>query len=108
MDEPTSALDPTATRALEELGRSLADEGMPILWVTHDLSQADRIADRRIVLVGGRLADEHQVDHYLASDEAFPHHHEDDVHQVKRPAAPGEVTYARGVSERGGHEEGRG
>lgn len=81
MDEPTSALDPTATRALEELGRSLADEGMPILWVTHDLDQADRIADRRIVLVGGRLADEHQVQHYLASEEAFHHHHEDETHE---------------------------
>lgn len=31
MDEPTSALDPTATRGLEELGRHLADTGMPIL-----------------------------------------------------------------------------
>lgn len=81
MDEPTSALDPTATRALEELGRELADDGMPILWVTHDLDQADRIADRRIVLVGGRLADEHQVEHYLASEEAFHHHHGDETHE---------------------------
>jgi putative ABC transport system ATP-binding protein len=96
MDEPTSALDPTATRALEELGRSLADEGMPILWVTHDLSQADRIADRRIVLVSGRLADEHQVDHYLASEEAFHHHHEDEVHEGHAHDEPGEVSDGRG------------
>ena len=79
MDEPTSALDPTATRGLEELGRALADEGMPILWVTHDLAQSDRIADRRIVLVGGRLADEHQVGHYLASEEADHDHGEGDA-----------------------------
>lgn len=76
MDEPTSALDPTATRGLEELGRALAADGMPLLWVTHDLDQADRIADHRIVLVGGRLADEHQVEHYLASEEALHHHHD--------------------------------
>ncbi len=81
MDEPTSALDPTATKALEALGRSVADDGLPVLWVTHDLAQSDRIADRRIVLVGGRLADEHQVEHYLASEEAFHHHHEDEVHE---------------------------
>jgi putative ABC transport system ATP-binding protein len=74
MDEPTSALDPTATKALEELGRALADDGMPVLWVTHDLAQSDRIADRRIVLVGGRLADEHQVAHYLASEDADHDH----------------------------------
>ncbi|MFP5322027.1 MAG: phosphate ABC transporter ATP-binding protein [Acidimicrobiia bacterium] len=77
MDEPTSALDPTATRGLEELGRALAEGGMPVLWVTHDLAQADRIADHRIVLVGGRLADEHQVEHYLASEDA-DHRHEDE------------------------------
>ncbi len=76
MDEPTSALDPTATRGLEDLGRSLATEGMPILWVTHDLAQADRIADERIVLVGGRLADEHQIAHYLESEESLHHHHD--------------------------------
>lgn len=75
MDEPTSALDPTATRALESLGRELADGGMPILWVTHDLDQADAIADERIVLVGGRLADAHQAAHYYASEEALHHHH---------------------------------
>jgi putative ABC transport system ATP-binding protein len=79
MDEPTSALDPAATKALEELGRELAEDGMPVLWVTHDLSQADRIADQRLVLVGGRLADEHQVEHYLASEEAFHHHHDEGV-----------------------------
>ena len=78
MDEPTSALDPTATRGLEELGRTLADEGMPILWVTHDLAQAERVADARIVLVEGRLADEHQVGHYLASEDAGHDHDEHD------------------------------
>lgn len=77
MDEPTSALDPAATKALEELGRELAEAGMPVLWVTHDLAQADRIADRRLVLVRGRVADEHQVEHYLASEDAFHHHHDD-------------------------------
>ena len=77
MDEPTSALDPTATRGLEDLARRLAADGMPILWVTHDLTQADRIADRRIVLVGGRLADQHEIDHYLASEDA-DHEHEED------------------------------
>ncbi len=77
MDEPSSALDPTATKGLESLGRQLADDGMPILWVTHDLAQADRLADQRIVLVGGRVANEHQIEHYLASEEALHHHHDD-------------------------------
>jgi len=91
MDEPTSALDPTATKELEELGRALADSGMPVLWVTHDLHQADRIADRRIVLVRGRLADEHQATHYLAG-EAGDHDHDDDPDDTDG----GEVTDGRG------------
>lgn len=74
MDEPTSSLDPGATRGLESLARELAGEGMPVLWVTHDLHQAQRIADRRIVLVGGRIADDHQVEHYLASEDADHDH----------------------------------
>jgi putative ABC transport system ATP-binding protein len=76
MDEPTSALDPSATNALEELGRALADAGMPVLWVTHNLAQADRIADGRIVLVEGRLAHGHQAEHCLASEDASHHHEE--------------------------------
>ena len=98
MDEPTSALDPTATKGLEVLGRALADTGMPILWVTHDLHQADRIADRRIVLVGGRLADEHQTEHYLASEESYHHHHDGrETHEGHaHDDDDGEVTDGRG------------
>ena len=55
MDEPTSALDGDARRALEALGRELADDGVPVVWVTHDLYQAHRLADRVIVLEAGRV-----------------------------------------------------
>lgn len=45
MDEPTSALDPKATRAIEE--RILALRGRTtVVLVTHDLRQAERVADR--------------------------------------------------------------
>lgn len=56
MDEPTSALDGGARRALEVLARELADDGVPVVWVTHDLGQARRLADWVIVLEGGRVA----------------------------------------------------
>jgi len=56
MDEPTSALDPQATAALEHLGRSCADDDVPVVWVTHDLDQMRRLADRVMVLVDGRIA----------------------------------------------------
>jgi putative ABC transport system ATP-binding protein len=47
VDEGTSALDREATRTLEELVAGLAADGHPVLWVTHDEAQVDRIADHR-------------------------------------------------------------
>ena len=55
-DEPTSSLDHDSTLVLEALARELADSGVPILWVTHDLAQVERIADQRVVLDAGRVA----------------------------------------------------
>jgi putative ABC transport system ATP-binding protein len=55
MDEPTSALDGDNTRVLERLGADLADSGVPVLWVTHDPHQVDRIADRCFVMAAGRV-----------------------------------------------------
>ncbi len=54
-DEPTASLDEAAARTLEGLARRLADDGVPILWVTHDLAQVERIADRRVTLEAGRV-----------------------------------------------------
>ena len=65
LDEPTSALDPVATRQLERLACSLAAGGVPMLWVSHDLEQVERVADRTIVLVAGRVADDAAAAAYL-------------------------------------------
>ncbi|WP_217914857.1 ATP-binding cassette domain-containing protein [Miltoncostaea marina] len=54
MDEPTSALDEAARLALEGLARELAGDGVPVVWVTHDLDQAARLADWVLVLEAGR------------------------------------------------------
>jgi putative ABC transport system ATP-binding protein len=54
-DEPTSALDGAATRRLEDLARGLAADGLPVLWVTHDLAQVGRLADHLVVLRAGRV-----------------------------------------------------
>jgi putative ABC transport system ATP-binding protein len=72
MDEPTSALDPHARHRLEETARRLVDDGRPMVWVTHDLEQADRLSDQRVVLVAGRLATEDEVRRYLADTEDPP------------------------------------
>jgi putative ABC transport system ATP-binding protein len=55
MDEPTSALDPDATAVIERLVRELADEGIPIVLVSHDAAQAVRVGDRVVRLAGGEV-----------------------------------------------------
>lgn len=61
MDEPTSALDPEATSLLEQLARRLADDGSPIVWVSHDMVQVERIADRVIRIDRGMAGRDDQL-----------------------------------------------
>jgi putative ABC transport system ATP-binding protein len=68
MDEVTSSVDPTARRALEGLARSLAANGIPIVWVTHDLAQARRLADATLVVVNGHIADPAEADAFIEED----------------------------------------
>jgi putative ABC transport system ATP-binding protein len=65
MDEPTSALDPGHRGIVERLARHLAGTGTPVVWVTHDLAQAERLADRTLVLVDGRVADRGEAEAFL-------------------------------------------
>jgi putative ABC transport system ATP-binding protein len=56
LDEPTSALDGHASQRLEVSAREVADRGLPMLWVTHDLRQMRRLADHLVVVLDGRWA----------------------------------------------------
>ncbi len=56
MDEPTSSLDPENRIGIEDLARELALGGIGVVWVSHDLAQVQRIADRIEVLIEGRNA----------------------------------------------------
>lgn len=55
-DEPTASLDLAARRTIEALARKLADDGMPLVWVSHDVEQLRRLADRVVVLIDGDVA----------------------------------------------------
>ncbi|MGH2750897.1 MAG: phosphate ABC transporter ATP-binding protein [Actinomycetota bacterium] len=55
MDEPTSALDTNATTRIEQLVTSLNERGLTVIWVTHDLDQALRVAEHAVLISDGRL-----------------------------------------------------
>jgi iron complex transport system ATP-binding protein len=53
-DEPTAALDLGASAATARLLRGLADDGLAVVVVVHDLALAAAVADRVVVMAGGR------------------------------------------------------
>ncbi|WP_394937028.1 ATP-binding cassette domain-containing protein [uncultured Ilumatobacter sp.] len=55
-DEPTAALDGEARNTIEELAQQLADEGTPLVWVSHDTAQLRRLADHVLAIVDGQVA----------------------------------------------------
>jgi len=57
-DEPTSALDPELIGEVLEVMRQLADEGMTMLCVTHEMSFAHDVAHRMVFMEGGVIAEE--------------------------------------------------
>ncbi len=57
-DEPTSALDPELTGEVLSVMRQLADEGMTMLVVTHEMSFARDASDRTLFMADGVIAEE--------------------------------------------------
>ena len=57
-DEPTSALDPEMVGEVLELMRSLANEGMTMAVVTHEMGFAREVADRVVFMDGGRIIEQ--------------------------------------------------
>ena len=57
-DEPTSALDPETIGEVLAVMKTLADEGMTMIVVTHEMDFARRVADWVVVLDRGRVIEE--------------------------------------------------
>ena len=57
-DEPTSALDPEMIGEVLNVMKELADEGMTLAVVTHEMGFARKVADRVIFVDGGKIVEE--------------------------------------------------
>jgi polar amino acid transport system ATP-binding protein len=56
-DEPTSALDPELRAEVLEVMRNLANEGMTMIVVTHEMGFARKVANRAVFLDGGTIVE---------------------------------------------------
>ena len=57
-DEPTSALDPEMVGEVLELIKELADEGMTMVIVTHEMGFAREVATRVFFMEGGKIREQ--------------------------------------------------
>ncbi len=61
-DEPTTALDVTIQAQIIDLVRGLREKlGTAVIWITHDLGVVAGLADRVIVMYGGRIVEQSPV-----------------------------------------------
>jgi ABC-type polar amino acid transport system ATPase subunit len=66
-DEPTSALDPEMVKEVLETMKKLAEEGMTMLCVTHEMGFAREVADRIVFMNDGKIVEQ------AAPEEFFNH-----------------------------------
>ena len=57
-DEPTSALDPEMVGEVLQVMKSLANEGMTMIVVTHEMGFAREVCDRVIFMADGEIVEE--------------------------------------------------
>ncbi len=66
-DEPTSALDPEMVGEVHEVIKQLANEGMTMVVVTHEMGFAREVADRVIFVDEGVIKEENTPDEFFAN-----------------------------------------
>jgi tungstate transport system ATP-binding protein len=57
LDEPTASLDPAATKAIEDIVRTIAARGVKVVMSTHDLGEARRARRTIVLLHRGRVVE---------------------------------------------------
>ena len=66
-DEPTSALDPEMVGEVLDLMKKLADDGMTMVIVTHEMGFAREVATRVLFMDGGVIAEENTPDKFFSA-----------------------------------------
>ena len=66
-DEPTSALDPEMVGEVLELMKELANEGMTMVVVTHEMGFAKEVATRVLFIDEGKVIEENEPQEFFAN-----------------------------------------
>ena len=66
-DEPTSALDPEMVKEVLEVMISLAESGMTMICVTHEMGFARQVANRVIFMDQGQIIEENEPDQFFSN-----------------------------------------
>jgi general L-amino acid transport system ATP-binding protein len=66
-DEPTSALDPEMIKEVLDVMRELAESGMTMIVVTHEMGFAREVADRFLFFDGGQIVEEGTPEHFFTN-----------------------------------------
>jgi len=67
-DEPTSALDPEMINEVLDVMTELANDGMTMMVVTHEMGFAKRVADRVIFMDEGRIEEDCTKDEFFGGE----------------------------------------
>ncbi|PVB63621.1 amino acid ABC transporter ATP-binding protein [Labrenzia sp. 011] len=66
-DEPTSALDPEMIKEVLDVMVGLAEEGMTMLCVTHEMGFARKVANRVIFMDAGQIVEENEPEEFFTN-----------------------------------------
>ncbi|MEM7045547.1 MAG: ATP-binding cassette domain-containing protein [Pseudomonadota bacterium] len=67
LDEPTASLDPASVLTIEEVVRGAKASGTKVIFVTHDLNQARRLADDVLFLHHGQLLEQSAAETFFSA-----------------------------------------
>lgn len=65
LDEPTASLDPASVLMIETIVRTVHEQGTKVIFVTHDLGQARRLAGEILFLHQGRIEEQSEVETFF-------------------------------------------
>ena len=66
-DEPTSALDPEMIKEVLDVMKTLAQSGMTMMVVTHEMGFAREVADRVIFMEEGQIVEVGTPEHFFTN-----------------------------------------